>query len=251
MASEPTSAEKSLLVDMVSLAGWCKISSQAPTAPSGKGQQAQVSDVQTLCAFMQAAPDEHYRSIAMLAPADWSTATAGITFNGQPPSIALRGKIAFFHMTARRLCNLEPWPQIAAPAPAPSGLPPALPQSAQALQASTRVNLPVINIGKVLDQRMSDDVTFLDANDILTYNANYIRVMEVPPPTTKAVTREQLTALDFTLKNERPPYADLAIFGKHGTQGALAMAFTGLITAPGGTMHTVEILGPPNLDELK
>jgi hypothetical protein len=207
-----------------------------------------VSDVQSLCAFMQASPDEHYRSIAMLTPADWATATVDIKFNGVKPSIVLRGKIALFHVTARRLCNLEPWPQTALPAQMVGNLPPPLPNTNQMLAGPARINLPVLNIGKVLDQRMSDEVTFLEATDVLVMNARYIQVMETPPPTSKSVTREQLTALKFTMEQGRVIYADFAIFGKHQTRRARAMAFKGLIITAGGTLHNTEILGPATLE---
>ena len=82
-------------------------------------------------------------------------------------------------------------------------------------------------------------------------NAKYVSVMEVMPPANKAVTIDQLTAIQFTLRHGRQPHADFAVFGEHGTRRARAMAFKGLITAPGGTLHTVEILGPPNLESWK
>jgi hypothetical protein len=252
MAAEPTSSERALMVDMASLADWCKISCTAPPAPATATTPPAaplVSDVQSLCAFMQAAPDEHFRSIATLTEADWATATQNMTFNGHAPSIVLRGKIALFHITARRLCNLAPWPQAALPAQMANNLPPPLPLCAQALLAGpARVNLPIINIGKVLDQRMSDEVTFLDATEILTMNARYIQVMEVAPPSNKSVTREQLTALQFTIDQGRVIYADFAIYGKHQTRRARAMAFKGMVMQAGGTLHVTEILGPATLE---
>ena len=191
----------------------------------------------------------------MLSEADWLTATLNITFNGVGPSIVLRGKIALFHMTARRLCNLAPWPQAGLPAAMANNLPPPLPLPQAVNQAiaafvggPARVNLPVTNIGKVLDQRMSDEVTYLDATEILTMNARYIQVMEVPPPTSKSVTREQITALKFTLDQGRVPHTDFAIWGKHQTRTARAMAFKGLIMQAGGTLHVQEILGPATLE---
>jgi hypothetical protein len=206
-----------------------------------------VSDVQSLCAYIQCAPDEHYRSIAALTAQDWAQSTSSITFNGAAPSVGLRGKIALFHATARRLCNLEPWPFAAA---APTNAPVVPPANAPGslMTGASRINLPVINLGKVLDQRMNDEVTYLDAADILTMNARYVQVMETMPPANKAVTREQLTALEFTLGQGRVPYADCAIYGRYGHRRARAMAFKGMVTTAGGTLHMTEILGPPTLE---
>jgi hypothetical protein len=72
--------------------------------------------------------------------------------------------------------------------------------------------------------------------------------MEVPPPTNKAVTREQLTALRFTMDQGRVIYADFSIWGKHQARRARAMAFKGMIQTAGGVFHNTEILGPATLE---
>jgi hypothetical protein len=94
---------------------------------------------------------------------------------------------------------------------------------------------------------MSDEITYIEPHEILVMNAQYVKVMEMMPPTHKAVTIDQLTALAYTIKIGRVPNADFCVFGKHGHRRARAMAFKGLVAAPGGAMHTVEILGPPDL----
>jgi hypothetical protein len=114
-----------------------------------------------------------------------------------------------------------------------------------------RVNLPTLNVGRVLDQRMNDEITYLPADEILIMNARYNLVFETEPPPAKTPSLDQLTALQFTITNNRLPYADLGVFGKHGNRRARAMAFTGLVAGPGGTLQTQEILGPPSLEAWK
>ena len=247
MAAQPTQLERDAIVDMASLAAWCNISSVAPPpAQVASGQAAgpaPVSNVQSLLSFLGSAPDEHYRSIATYTIPDWATEMTGILFNNATPSIMLKGKVALFHATARRLCNLEPWPTTASAQPSAASAP--LVQNG--LTGAQRVNLPVLNIGKVLDQRMSDEITFLKDADVLVMLNRYIQVMEVEPPADKAATKDQLTALSFMLDQDRNAYADLSIFGKHGHRRARAMSFRGMVIAPGGAMHVQEILGPPTL----
>jgi hypothetical protein len=98
---------------------------------------------------------------------------------------------------------------------------------------------------------MSDEITYLEPDEVIRMNALYIRVMEQEPPSAKRASHCQLTALHFTLKSGRLVYADFGVFGKYGNRRARAMAFKGLVTAPGGTLHTVEILGPPTLEAWK
>jgi hypothetical protein len=98
---------------------------------------------------------------------------------------------------------------------------------------------------------MNDEITYLEDAELIKMNAAYVKVMEKMPPQAKSVTIDQLTALHYTIRNGRPPNADFGVFGKDGHRRARKMSFTGMVTAPGGTMHTIEILGPPNLEAWK
>jgi hypothetical protein len=249
MALQPTAAQCTAIVDVTTLAVWCEINGTAP-ANTANVTPPPTSDAQALFGYIQCGPQEHYRCLAMVTTADWATQTQAITINGVAPSMMLRAKINLFHATARRLSNLDPWPMAAL---TPPGV--AAPTTAQLPPGSVitpaRVNLPVLNVGRVLDQRMNDEITYLEPDKVIAMNAAYVKVMEQMPPVAKSVTLDQLTALHYTIRMQRPPNADFAVFGKHGHRRARAMAFTGVVTAPGGTMHTIEILGPPTLEAWK
>jgi hypothetical protein len=240
MALRPTDQEILAIIDVSSLADWCGISATTPVNTNNTTPPP-ISDVQALFAHLGCGPTEHFRPFATFSPADWGLSMDTITVNGSPPNMSVRGKYNLFHGTARRLSNLEPWPEMT---PTPTAAPPA---TGVSQPIPSRINTPILNVGRVLDQRMGDEITYLESKDILIMNARYVKAMEVMPPVAKAVTIEQLTALEYTVRNGRPPNADFAIFKKHGGRTARAMAFTGLITVPGGTMKSVEILGPPDL----
>ena len=264
MAVRPTEAELNNIIDCRSLAAWCGIDAVTPqpapsTPPANLGTAttpAAVSDMRALFAFLVCAPQEHYRGLSTISPEDWKTMTAGIMVNGSPPGVMLRGKYNLFHSTARRICNLEAWPEPVT-APALTGGPAAAPtqQGSVPLHGQVvmpaRVNLPTLNVGRVLDQRMTDEITYLPSGDVVKMLDRYIKIFEMEPPPPKAPTLDQLTALHFSLQNDRTPFADLGVFGKYGHRRARAMSFTGLVPGPGGTLQTTEILGPPNLEAWK
>ena len=165
----------------------------------------------------------------------------GFKINATDPNVFQMAQVILFHITARRLCCLEPRPSIAPPLPVQTPTQP--PTSA------SRVNTPTIHVGRVLDQRSAEEITYSPNTSMLTYNANYMRVMECEPTPGKAATYDQLTALQYTMDTGRPPYTDFAVFGKYGSRRARAMAFTGLINSRGGTLRMQEILGPSTLQE--
>ena len=161
MALRPTEAEIQAIIDVSSLAAWCQIEATAPIN-TNNATPAPMSDVQALFAHLQCGPQEHFRSLATLTGEDWKDSTKDIKINGASPSVMLRGKINLFHATARRLSNLDAWPQVVTqgmtPSPATTTGPP---QCGGAVIYPQRVNLPTMNIGKVLDQRHGDEITYL------------------------------------------------------------------------------------------
>ena len=74
------------------------------------------------------------------------------------------------------------------------------------------------------------------------YGANY----EVPQNV--AVTIEQLSAVQYLIESKDIPYLDFAIWGPHGHRTARKLRLIGQIFDSNGTLRTVEIAGPPNLE---
>jgi hypothetical protein len=285
MAAKPSDVEISQIFDCQTLAQWCGINPTTPTpvvaptetppltkaphvfqpakAPAGPPLAAAPpldSDMKAFFGYIGCGPQEHFRSFATMSAPDWAAIMTDQTdpflVNGAKPNVMLRSKVLLFHATARRLCKLEPWPETTPPTSTVTG-PTMAPSQNGSVQMQNnavmpaRVNLPTLNVGKVLDQSMSDEITYLESDEVLKMNARYFAIFETEPPQEKSPTLDQLTALHFSITHKRRPYADLGVFGRYGGRRARAMAFTGLVAGPGGTLHNVEIQGPPSLEAWK
>ena len=246
MASKPTDAELARIVDAGTLAEWCGFDSVAPTPPTvpAGGTASSVTLVSPLEAFLVGlglGPTEHFRIMAALAPADYTAGVASIMFNGAAPSLKERGAMQLFHQTARRLCLLEDWPSIAPPVLAP---PPTPPSSS----GGKLLNLPSIQVGRVMDQKTGDEITYLPPDFVQLAYARYLRVMEVMPSPETNVTTEQLACLDYMVKSHRVPYADFSVWQKFGTRCLRKHSFTGMMGQADGSYKTVEVLGPASYE---
>ena len=115
--------------------------------------------------------------------------------------------MALFHQTARRLCMLEDWPSITPPVVAPA--PPTASGAKLLNQAS-------IQLGRVMDQKTGDEITYLAPSFVTAAYAEYLRVMEVMPSPQTDVTGEQLACMEFMLGSDRTPYADFAVWQNMG-----------------------------------
>ena len=153
MASKPSDIDLALIVDAGTLAEWCGFDTVTPTPPTGSGAT-RVSSLEAFLVGLGLGPTEHFRIMAALAPADYAAGVASITFNGAAPSLKERGAMMLFHATARRLCLLEDWPAITPATPPPTSSPPSS-------SGGKLLNLPSIQVGKVMDQKTGDEITYL------------------------------------------------------------------------------------------
>ena len=236
MAAKPSPSEILAIVDSLTLAEWCGFDTTKPSAPSTS-----VSSLEAFLTGLGLGPTEHFRILAALSPTDYAAGIAGIRFNGALPTLKERGAMALFHQTARRLCLLDDWPVIAPPALAATP-PPPTGGGARAL------NQPSIQLGRVMDQKTGDEITYLAPAFVTSAYAEYLRVMEVMPSPQVDVTEEQLACMEFMISSNRPPYADFAVWQKYGTRCLRRNSFTGMIGQADGSYRTVEILGPASFE---
>ena len=241
MAAKPTDVDIALIVDSGTLAEWCGFNTVAPTPPSGASAATPVSSLEAFLVGLGLGPTEHFRGIAALAPADYTAGIAGMLFNGASPSIKERGAMQLFHQTARRLCLLEDWPSIAPPVVAPSPAPPSA-------SGGKLLNSPSIQVGRVMDQKTGDEITYLPPDFVQAAYARYLRVMEVMPSPATNVTPEQLACLDYMVKSHRVPYADFSVWQKYGTRCLRKHSFSGMMGQADGSYKTVELLGPASFE---
>ena len=156
MASKPSDLEIASIVDSLTLAEWCGFDTVAPTTASGV-TPVLVSSIEAFLIGLGLGPTEHFRILAALSPADYAAGVAGIQFNGASPSLKERGAMMLFHQTARRLCLLEDWPSVAPPAQTNTSRP-------ASSWGGKLLSLASIQVGKVMDQKTSDEITHLAAD---------------------------------------------------------------------------------------
>ena len=243
------------LIDSEALAEWAGFSKDVPqltsspaasgkTAATGPPQPVLLSPLEAFLKFTGTNPTAHYRTLAALPPAMWDNMIGSFTVNGTAANMAELGAAKLFHTTARCICNLDAWPNAAAPTTAP---PTATAPPPITANTSRPLNTPTIKLDQVLDQKLSEEITYLPLPDIVRYEHNYQRIMEEPPTPATKPTSEQLTALHYVIKSMRVPYVELNLFGPFGSRTLRKIKLTALMMVPGGDFRTVEIMGPSDI----
>jgi hypothetical protein len=253
----PSDAELAQLIDCETLSIWCGLDNVAPAPPTPPALAAAataatvptpVSPVTAFLGFTGMSPTAHYRTLAAIPPSMWDTMIASFTVNGKPATMREFGAAKLFHSIARCICKLDPWPGAAAPNPALSAANVAPVTTTPPSSITSRIlNTPVVKVDQVLDQKISDEITYLPQADIVKYQHNYWLAMETRPTPDVSVTTEQLTALEYIVKSGRAPYADFGIFGKFGVRTLRRIKLTAIVMLPGGEFRTVELQGPATL----
>jgi hypothetical protein len=107
-----------------------------------------------------------------------------------------------------------------------------------------------IKLNAVLSQTSDAEVEVLDVTQISVAYARYETVFGsgVRPPADAEPTTEQLTGLNHILKSWAAPYLDFAIWGPHGHRIIRRLRLSGLQFAGDGTLRTIELNGPADLD---
>ena len=143
------------------------------------------------------------------------------------------------------------WPSCAAAAASAAMAAAAVQANAAAnLPATTSslINTPTIKIGRVIDQKLDEEITYLPQAELQAMYSRYVKIMDEKPPRDVAVTPEQLTALQHLLTTGRPPYVDMSLFGPHFVRMQKRIALAGARMDSKGVMRDVEMYGPPNID---
>ena len=291
---EPNAQEREMIIDMQSLLAWTEMPNvlppasaaaappapaEAPAEPQTEGADAEQpaqqahTPLQSFLAWYEAAPTTHFRALGTLTVNDFAEELLTWRVNGQRPSVRARACAKLAHVTARRLCKLEPWPSAEAPTPITTTLATAdgngggtaaeaavMAREAEAQRASAGSNLvpaststtkllnvQTIKLDDVLDQRLNAEITYIPETEVIRYNARYREVMDEACDEECKPTLEQLSALAHILGTARPPYADFSVFGPHGTRFQKRKKLSGLVPDSKGQLHMVEMFGPPDL----
>ena len=257
MALRPTVDQLPLLVDLGSLLEWAGLSNADATVQPIFG-----GTLASFLAFYGATPTTHFRQFAALTVDDFAACIPGWQPDGRAPTMSGLGAAKLAHRTARCLCGLDPWPPTEAERTALQQQPqPQQPQPGaqqqQQIQAfhgslsqpSCLLNLATVNMSEVVDQRLSETITYLDDKEWLSARLKYRIAMLRDPPEGCDFTKEQLSALAYVLRTFRGPYVDFAVFGAHFARRAKRQLMTGMLFNAGGLLHKVELYGPPCLED--
>ena len=177
-----------------------------------------ISPLQAFLGFCGAEPSSHYRTLASVPKLVWEQRITALSINGAQASMNDLGAAACFHQMARCICRLEPWPDAGAAAAIAQAAATAPPPVTQRQNGARLLNTPTIKLDQVLDQKLSDEITYLQDADIVKYHHNYYVAMEEEPPPNVAVTKEQLTALHYVMNAGKGVYTDFCVFGRYGVR---------------------------------
>ena len=112
---EPSDQEKLAIIDLGSLLTWAAM---PEVAPAPVGDQVLQSPRDAFLASIGATAATHYRLLAVLTAHDFEQVLGFYAVNGNAPSAIAMMAARLAHCTARRLCQLDPWPAAAAAAAA-------------------------------------------------------------------------------------------------------------------------------------
>jgi hypothetical protein len=246
---EPTPQELTNIVDLGSLLEWAGLDDTTPTQPASG--QALISPRKSFLAWAGWGPTQHFRGLSMLQAADFQTQLAVWTCNGTKPNMGALAAAMLAQQVSRYICGADQWPSEAKVAAAALAQQTAL-QLAQPTPPpapTTLVNTPIIKIGRVLDQKLGEEITYMPNHDLQKYYSRYVKVMDEKPSPDVAVTVEQLTAIKHMLDTGRLIYADFSVFCPNGQRMMKKTALSGATIDTHGHFHDIEMYGPSSVEE--
>ncbi|MDE0916350.1 MAG: hypothetical protein OSB57_14335 [Planctomycetota bacterium] len=108
------------------------------------------------------------------------------------------------------------------------------------------MNLPTVKIAYILDQKCSDEVTYVPHEEQNKMLKRYKDIVGRKPHPDVACTPEQLTALAHVVATHRPPFADFGVWGPHGVRIQKKNSMKGLLMTRDGSFIEAELFGPPS-----
>jgi len=251
----PSTEDYAMITDVFSLCEWAGV-------PSEQDEQDN-SILRSLLDFLGMPPQQHFRAFAQVSAADFTAELSSWKLEGdRSPGLIVKGAAELAHMTARRLCGLDPWPdnqaEVAAlrqklenaesQAQASIGkAPPVVIAAPMAGTGGRLVNTPIIKLCQVLDQKLDSEITFMTDDEQQAALEIYIKVMEIAPHPDITPTPDQLSAIHYIMSQKRAPYADMSVYGPHGQRALRRQKLTGKQFDSDGNLITVELYGPCNL----
>ena len=193
-------------------------------------------------------PSAHYHVLANVSEKNFEKVMDRWQINGTDADMAQIGMATWAWHKSRQLCHLEPTPSPNSFLPS-AALPAAQSTGLQLTASGFGPNVPTIKVAAVLDQRISEEITFLPNSELQKMRARYVDAFDEAPQANVACSNDQLAALNHVLLTGREPYADLAVWAPHGTRILKKSSLSGLNLMRDGTFQQVELFGPPNVEQ--
>ena len=231
---DPTPEERAAIVSVDSLLDWADVTGDSRAALL---QLVGMAGTDPLRVFAAVPPTQLEPALGLLQIG------AGAT----PPQLALTAKINNAHRVARVLCGVERSLEEQAAAAAAAAA--AQAAAAQAQPPPQTAGATAVRLEHVIDQALTAEIPALSDTDIQLGYSEYKRRMGAMPGEGEEPTSDQLTAVHHLLKSGVPPYADFAVFGPHQLRLRRRLKFSGMTIARDGHLQSVELHGPPSVEE--
>ena len=193
--------------------------------------------------------------IGMIKEAEFDTMIDGLRFGeGEvAPTILQKGRLRLVGLACRTAIGS---PAVAAPAEP-------TPEVQQVLDGVTKLTAALagkpataaagtgtggtINLKQIVSQASEDTVTKLTREHLDEYYAEYRKIFSRDPGQDEECSVEQLTGLKALITADVTPYVDFAVWAPHHLRLLRKVRLQGLQLHADGTLHTVELVGPPDI----
>mgnify|MGYP001143614452 CR=1 FL=1 len=187
--------------------------------------------------------DEPMRSLALCNDADIEGVISGLTVQGRPPNIAMKGRIRLFFNGIRSACGTLPGATTTSPQTPPViTVTPSSTELSATSAGAVALNGTVTQVGQVLTK-------MLPRIERDRLSAEYRRRTGGDPAPEADLTPEQCTAFNLLIKEDETIAVDFAVWVPYGNRLLKKRAIEGTRPGPNNTHIPIALYGPPDLHE--
>ena len=195
--------------------------------------------------------DEHPRTIGLVTEAEFEDVVTSLRFGDNPDArnsatVVQKGQLRLVGLVCRSLAaGLAP----AASASAGPG-----PEVQQVLEGVSKLTEALamkngghsVQLKQVVSQGLEETVPKLTREDLGNYYEEFRQVFSRDPGQDEECSVEQLSGLKALLTADVAPYVDFGVWGPNHHRLLRRLRLQGLQLHSDGTLHTVELVGPPD-----
>ena len=235
MAVEPSEEERAALVTLRAVADWASLRGVGSEAETPRG---------AFFALLGASDDTLPRLVALVPETAMEGLIEAWVSGVSSPTLIDQASARLVARTCRLLSrlglSLEQQRRAAAAASS----------AAAAVTPASGVAARKVKLSLILSQADDSEAVVLGEAELRAGFARYEALfgLGVRPSPDAEPTHEQLSALHHLVSTRQNPYADFAVWGPHGMRLYKRMKLAGQVFRADGSIHAIEVLGPPNFD---